>query len=181
MNEWFALTEPWWHFAVRGVLTYLGLLLLMRLAGKRSFGEMSAFDVLVLVLVGGTLRTAIIGDDHTYLGAFIGVNNTLVTTAVMSVAPVERPVASATYGFVRFIGGGLAPFVAGKLVEHYNAHVPFLLGAGAVLLAAVVLATVHRALRAADRGEIAQPVVDELDRAERDDALPVSAGIGNES
>jgi ACDE family multidrug resistance protein len=45
----------------------------------------------------------------------------------MSIAPVPRPVASATYGFVRFIGGGLAPFVAGKLVEHYNAHVPFVL------------------------------------------------------
>src|SRR6185437_9603849 len=86
-------------------------------------------------------------------GAFIGVNNTLVTTAVMSIAPVERPVASATYGFVRFIGGGLAPFAAGKLVEHYNEHVPFVLGAIAVLLAAAVLATVHRALEAADRGE----------------------------
>jgi ACDE family multidrug resistance protein len=42
-------------------------------------------------------------------GIFIGLNNTLVTTAVMSIAPVPRPVAAATYGFVRFIGGGLAP------------------------------------------------------------------------
>jgi predicted MFS family arabinose efflux permease len=114
-------------------------------------------------------------------GIFIGVNNTLVTTAVMSIAPVERPVASATYGFVRFIGGGLAPFVAGKLVEHYNAHVPFLLGAGAVLAAAVILATVHRALAAADRGEITQPERDELDRVERLDELQVAAGVGNES
>src|SRR6266571_216842 len=48
-------------------------------------------------------------------GAFLGVNNTLVTTAVMSIAPVERRVAAATYGFVRFIGGGLAPYVAAKL------------------------------------------------------------------
>ncbi len=114
-------------------------------------------------------------------GAFIGVNNTLVTTAVMSIAPVERPVASATYGFVRFIGGGLAPFVAGKLVERYNPHVPFLLGAGTVLLAAVVLSTVHRALAAADRGEIAQPEPDELDVAEREDELQVGAAIGSES
>jgi MFS transporter, ACDE family, multidrug resistance protein len=113
-------------------------------------------------------------------GAFIGVNNTLVTTAVMSIAPVERPVASATYGFVRFIGGGLAPFVAGKLVEHYSAHVPFILGAGTVVLAALVLTTVHRALDAADRGEIAQPERNALDRVEREDALQVSAGIGNE-
>jgi ACDE family multidrug resistance protein len=114
-------------------------------------------------------------------GAFIGVNNTLVTTAVMSIAPVERPVASATYGFVRFIGGGLAPFVAGKLVEHYNAHVPFILGAGTVVVAAVVLSTVHRALDAADRGEIAQPELDDLDRVEREDVVQVAAGLGNEA
>jgi predicted MFS family arabinose efflux permease len=114
-------------------------------------------------------------------GAFIGVNNTLVTTAVMSVAPVERSVASATYGFVRFIGGGLAPYVAGQLVEHLNAHVPFLIGAATLVAAAGVLATVHRALAQADRGEVQQPQGDELDAVEREDELPVAAGIGNES
>jgi predicted MFS family arabinose efflux permease len=112
-------------------------------------------------------------------GAFLGVNNTLVTTAVMSIAPVERPVASATYGFVRFIGGGLAPYVAAKLVEHLNVHVPFLLGTGTVLAAAVVLSTVHRALDAADRGEIAQPELNDLDRVEREDELQIGAGLGN--
>jgi MFS family permease len=83
-------------------------------------------------------------------GIVIGLNNTLVTTAVMSIAPVPRPTASATYGFVRFIGGGLAPFAAGKLVEHYNTHVPFIIGAVAVVAAAVVLSTVHSVLVAAD-------------------------------
>jgi MFS transporter, ACDE family, multidrug resistance protein len=112
-------------------------------------------------------------------GIFVGVNNTLVTTAVMSIAPVERPVASATYGFVRFIGGGLAPFVAAKLVVHYNAHVPFLIGAGTVVAAGIVLTSVHKALDAADRGAVAQPERDELDRAEREDEMQVSAGLGN--
>jgi len=65
---------------------------------------------------------------------------------------VPRNIASATYGFVRFIGGGLAPFVAGKLVERYNAHVPFLLGAAVVLVGAGVILTVRRALDAADAG-----------------------------
>jgi ACDE family multidrug resistance protein len=86
-------------------------------------------------------------------GILIGLNNTLVTTAVMSIAPVPRPVASATYGFVRFIGGGLAPYAAGRLVEHYNAHVPFIIGAVAVTAAAVVLSTVHGVLVAADAEE----------------------------
>jgi predicted MFS family arabinose efflux permease len=114
-------------------------------------------------------------------GAFIGITNTLVTTAVMSVAPVERPVASATYGFVRFIGGGLAPFVAAKLVEHVNVHVPFFLGTATVLLAAGLLATVHRALSAADRGEIVQPELSDLDRVEHEDELAVGAALGSES
>jgi MFS transporter, ACDE family, multidrug resistance protein len=113
-------------------------------------------------------------------GAFIGVNNTLVTTAVMSIAPVERPVASATYGFVRFIGGGLAPFAAGKLVEHFNAHVPFLIGSATVVLAALAFASVHRALTAADAGLVHQPEVDDLDRVERESELAVGAAVGNE-
>jgi MFS family permease len=111
-------------------------------------------------------------------GAFLGVNNTLVTTAVMSIAPVERPVASATYGFVRFIGGGLAPYVAAKLVEHSNTHVPFLIGAGTVIAAALVLTTVRRALAAADRGEVMQPELSDLDRFEHDEELQVAAGLG---
>ncbi len=112
-------------------------------------------------------------------GAFIGTNNTLVTTAVMSIAPVERPVASATYGFVRFIGGGLAPFVAGLLVTAFNPSVPFLLGAGTLVAAALVLGLVHKALTAADHGEIAQPELDELDRVEDDDPIAGAVGVGN--
>ena len=81
-------------------------------------------------------------------GAFVGLNNTLTTQAVMQVAPVERPVASAAYGFVRFIGGGLAPFCAGKLAAHFNVHVPFYLGAVAVLAGIAVMASGRRLLEA---------------------------------
>jgi ACDE family multidrug resistance protein len=112
-------------------------------------------------------------------GAFIGVNNTLVTTAVMSIAPVERPVASATYGFVRFIGGGLAPFVAGLLVTAFNPMVPFFLGTATLLAAAIVLSRVHQALRAADRGEIAQPATTPIARIENENPFPGATAIGN--
>ena len=125
------------------------------------------FSQVPAVVIGGVIIA----------GAFIGVNNTLVTTAVMSIAPVERPVASATYGFVRFIGGGLAPFAAGLMVEAFDpaGHLPFLIAAGAVVLAALVLTTVRGPLAAADRGEVAQPEPDALDRIERRE--PVAGGI----
>jgi uncharacterized membrane protein YcaP (DUF421 family) len=73
MNLLLELSMPWWDFAVRGIAVYIILLGMMRLAGKRSFGEMSAFDVVVLTLVGGTLRTSIIGPDTSFPGALISV------------------------------------------------------------------------------------------------------------
>jgi MFS transporter, ACDE family, multidrug resistance protein len=85
-------------------------------------------------------------------GAFLGLNNTLVTETVMTVAPVPRPVASASYSFVRFFGGGVAPYVAGKLAARYNDHLPFFEGACAVLLGVFVLATAHRLITSARVG-----------------------------
>jgi MFS family permease len=134
-----------------------------------------AVDLAIIGIFSTTPTVVIVG--VIIAGAFIGTNNTLVTTAVMSIAPVERPVASATYGFVRFIGGGLAPFVAGLIVEAWDpqAHLPFFIAAVTVAVAAVVLSTVRRSLAAADRGEVAQPTPTVLDRIEEQD--PVAGGL----
>jgi MFS family permease len=78
-----------------------------------------------------------------FSGALLGNNNTLITTGVMNAAPVERSTASAAYSFLRFIGGAIAPVMAGKLAEWFNPHVPFLVGAGFVLLS-VVFVTMNR-------------------------------------
>jgi len=134
-----------------------------------------AVDLAVIGIFSTTPTVVIVG--VIIAGAFIGINNTLVTTAVMSIAPVERPVASATYGFVRFIGGGLAPFVAGLIVDAWDpqAHLPFLIAAATVAVAAVVLSTVRKSLAAADRGEVVHPEPTQLDRVE--DRDPVSGGL----
>jgi MFS transporter, ACDE family, multidrug resistance protein len=86
-------------------------------------------------------------------GIFCGVNNTITTQAVMTVSPVEKPVASAAYGFIRFIGGGLAPYAAGRLVTDFNIHVPFYIGAGVVLAGIVVLSTAHKLLARAEHAQ----------------------------
>jgi MFS transporter, ACDE family, multidrug resistance protein len=72
-------------------------------------------------------------------GAFIGINNTLITEIVMGAAPVERPVASAAYSFLRFCGGAVGPYAALKLGENVGPHAPFWFGACAVLVGVVVL------------------------------------------
>ncbi len=123
------------------------------------YGALGSFAILLLLIGLFTdTRWALIA-CVVLSGITVGINNTLTTQAVMLVSPVERPIASATYGFVRFIGGGLAPFFAGKMVDHWNIHVPFLAGAVAVLLGVLVLATGHRTLREAD-ARMAAPAVD---------------------
>jgi MFS family permease len=93
-------------------------------------------------------------------GVFIGTNNTITTQAVMTVAPVERPIASASYGFIRFIGGGIAPWAAGKIAGAHGDHLPFYIGAVTIVAAIGVLASGHRLL---DRAEAVQALPEPLD------------------
>ncbi len=143
-----------WGILVAAFAVFGAPMLKARFGTPRTlYGALLGMAVVCLVIgIFSGDRWAVIGATIAS-GIFVGLNNTLVTTAVMSIAPVERSVASATYGFVRFIGGGLAPFAAGKMVEHLNAHVPFIIAAGSAVVAALVLSTVHGALVAADAEE----------------------------
>jgi nucleotide-binding universal stress UspA family protein len=114
-------------------------------------------------------------------GAFIGINNTLTTQAVMLVSPVERPIASSAYGFLRFIGGGLAPYVAGKLADATDLSVPFYLAAAAFIVAIFVLATGHRLVTAAEtdisEGETVRPTLERVGAAPEPGYRPVIVAV----
>jgi MFS family permease len=71
-------------------------------------------------------------------GALLGVNNTVFTELAMGVSDSPRPVASAGYNFVRWMGGALAPYVATKLGEELGAPVPFYTAAVALVIAMVI-------------------------------------------
>ncbi len=107
-----------WFGTVKSMMFMLGLFaVLLFLMGV--FVNVSAVVIVCVILAG----------------AVLGNNNTLITTAVMEASPVDRSTASAAYSFLRFLGAAIAPFMAGKLAEIYNPHVPFLVGAGFVVAA----------------------------------------------
>lgn len=122
---------------------------------QQRFGTLSTL-VGVLVLIGLDLLCIGLGLSSKTLvivmvilaGAFLGVNNTLITTAVMEVSPFERPVASAAYSFIRFFGGAIAPWVAGKLAAAFSPHIPYYVGAVALGSAVLVLLSGRRYLQA---------------------------------
>ncbi|NYE09589.1 putative MFS family arabinose efflux permease [Bacillus niacini] len=86
-------------------------------------------------------------------GAILGNSNTLITTAVMNASPVEKSTASASYSFLRFIGAAISPYMAGKLAEIFNPHVPFFVGAGFVLLSVVFIWFNMKHIRHVDTAE----------------------------
>jgi MFS family permease len=128
-----------------------------------------AFSLLLAVMAIGTDSKAVLATCVVVAGLFIGVNNTLITETVMKAAPVERGVASAAYSFLRFGGGAVAPWLAGVLGETFNAHLPFWVGAAAVLLGAGVLVATRPSLTHIDDAE------DELDE-QTDQASAVTVG-----
>ena len=71
-------------------------------------------------------------------GGLIGGNTTYIKETVMTVSPVERGVASSAYSFVRFAGGAVARYMAGKL-GLTSVHLPFWVGSLAVLAGVAVL------------------------------------------
>jgi MFS family permease len=154
----FDIMQIGWTFFGWGVLLALtSVVAAPRL--QRAFGTLPTL-LAMLVLFGldlvamavFTTSEAAVATAIIVAGAFLGVINTLVTEAVMGAAPVERPVASAAYSFVRFTGGAMGPYVALKLAEHVGVHAPFWFGAGAVGVGVVILAagtaTIGRALAA---------------------------------
>ena len=88
----FDLAMPWWEFALRASVSYVGLLILLRLASRRSFGQLAPFDVIVLIMIGGLLRPAVTGNDHSLLGPFISIVTILVLDKLVGRLAASFPV-----------------------------------------------------------------------------------------
>lgn len=78
MSDLFALAMPWWEFILRAVVVYAVVLGMVRLSGKRALGQVTPFDVLLIVLLGNAVQNALLGED-TSLGGGLLLAATLVS------------------------------------------------------------------------------------------------------
>jgi len=44
---------------------------MIRMSGKRSMGQFTAFDVLLIVLLGNAVQNSLLGEDHSLLGGLL--------------------------------------------------------------------------------------------------------------
>jgi uncharacterized membrane protein YcaP (DUF421 family) len=62
---------------LRGASVYLILLLILRLSGRRTLGEMTSFDFVLLLIIAETTQQALLGDDFSVTNSLL-----LITTLV---------------------------------------------------------------------------------------------------
>ncbi|AXB46315.1 MFS transporter [Amycolatopsis albispora] len=110
------------HATVVAVLAYAVLLAVMMVPSK---------PVLVVAIIAS--------------GLVSGLLNTLFTGTAMSVSDAPRPVASAGYNFLRWMGGAVAATVVGHVAEWFGSpQAPFLAAAVLCVLAGALLAIRQR-------------------------------------
>ena len=67
----FDMDLPWWEFIARGAVIYLVLLVLVRLSGKRTVGQFTPFDLVVMLLLSEAVSNGLSGGDDSVTGGLI--------------------------------------------------------------------------------------------------------------
>jgi uncharacterized membrane protein YcaP (DUF421 family) len=71
---------------VRSVVVYGLLLIAFRLCGKRPLGQLTAFDLVVLLIISNVVQNAVIGNDNSLEGGLIGATTILLLNLLVAYA-----------------------------------------------------------------------------------------------
>jgi len=63
---------PVWEKILRSAVIYLFILLAFRFTGKRQVGQLTPFDLVVLLIISNVVQNAVIGNDNSLGGGMIG-------------------------------------------------------------------------------------------------------------
>lgn len=67
----FDLSLPWWEFVIRALIVYFALLMMVRLSGKRTVGQFTPFDLLVVMLLSESVSNALSANDDSIIAGLI--------------------------------------------------------------------------------------------------------------
>jgi uncharacterized membrane protein YcaP (DUF421 family) len=82
----FDMDLPWWEFIVRGAVVYIVLLVMVRLSGRRTVGQFTPFDLLVVMLLSEAVSNSLSGGDDSLVGGLIIAATLIVLNMVVALA-----------------------------------------------------------------------------------------------
>lgn len=62
---------PIWELVLRAVAVYVFLIVVLRLAGRRETGQLSSFDLVLLLILSNAVQNSINAGDNTLVGGMI--------------------------------------------------------------------------------------------------------------
>jgi len=65
------MSITWWEFVLRGIIIYIFLIILLRVTGKRQIGQMSPFDLVLLLVLSNAVQNSMNGGDNSVIGGMI--------------------------------------------------------------------------------------------------------------
>ncbi len=78
-----------WDLALRSVVIYLALTFALRLFGKRELGQMTIFDLVLVLLVANAVQPAMTGPDSSLLGGPVIIATLFVLNLALGLARVR--------------------------------------------------------------------------------------------
>lgn len=85
MEKLFVLQNPWWMRVLRGVLVYLGVIVMLRFSGKREVGQFTPFDLALLLIVSEAVSNALSAQESSWTGAMLSVASMLAVNQLIGV------------------------------------------------------------------------------------------------
>jgi uncharacterized membrane protein YcaP (DUF421 family) len=76
---------------LRTAAVYFALLVGLRLAGKRELGQMTAFDLVVLLVIANAVQNAMVGDDTSLTGGIVAAATLLAVNRVIGEISLRSP------------------------------------------------------------------------------------------
>ena len=67
----FDISVPWWELIVRGIVVYMFLIIVLRLTGKRQIGQLSPFDLVLLLILSNAVQNSMNAGDNSLVGGLI--------------------------------------------------------------------------------------------------------------
>ena len=67
----FNMTVPWWELVARGLVVYVFLIVLLRVTGKRQIGQLSPFDLVLLLILSNAVQNSMNAGDNSLVGGLI--------------------------------------------------------------------------------------------------------------
>jgi uncharacterized membrane protein YcaP (DUF421 family) len=65
------MAVPWWELIVRSVVVYGFLIVLLRITGKRQVGQLSPFDLVLLLVLSNAVQNSMNAGDNSLVGGLI--------------------------------------------------------------------------------------------------------------